>query len=80
VVLLKTLIDEGTLGRIFHYRAQFLQDWTISADLPQGGEGLWRLDIDVDQLRPGVLRAGSLHRKSDRHCLRWRVVGVVRRC
>ena len=47
VVLLKTLIDEGKLGRIFHYRAQFLQDWTISADLPQGGEGLWRLDVDV---------------------------------
>jgi len=47
VVLLKTLIDEGRLGRIFHYRAQFLQDWTISADLPQGGEGLWRLDLDV---------------------------------
>ncbi|EDY21475.1 conserved hypothetical protein [Chthoniobacter flavus Ellin428] len=22
----------------------FLQDWTISADLPQGGAGLWRLD------------------------------------
>jgi predicted dehydrogenase len=47
VVLLKSLIDEGRLGRIFHYRAQFLQDWTISADLPQGGEGLWRLDVDV---------------------------------
>jgi predicted dehydrogenase len=47
VVLLKNLIDEGKLGRIFHYRAQFLQDWTISADLPQGGEGLWRLDIGV---------------------------------
>src|SRR5947207_6049120 len=47
VVLLKDLIDNGTLGRVFHYRAQFLQDWTISADLPQGGEGLWRLDIDV---------------------------------
>ena len=47
VVLLKWLIDEGKLGRIFHYRAQFLQDWTISADLPQGGEGLWRLDVDV---------------------------------
>jgi predicted dehydrogenase len=47
VVLLKALIDDGTLGRIFHYRAQFLQDWTISADLPQGGEGLWRLDVDV---------------------------------
>src|SRR5881396_302387 len=47
VVLIKELIDQGKLGRIFHYRAQFLQDWTISADLPQGGEGLWRLDIDV---------------------------------
>ena len=33
------------LGRIFHYRAKFLQDWTISADLPQGGAGLWRLDV-----------------------------------
>jgi predicted dehydrogenase len=47
VVLLKDLIDQGTLGRIFHYRAQFLQDWTISRDLPQGGEGLWRLDVGV---------------------------------
>jgi predicted dehydrogenase len=47
VTLLKQLIDEGKLGRIFHYRAQFLQDWTISSDLPQGGEGLWRLDAAV---------------------------------
>jgi myo-inositol 2-dehydrogenase/D-chiro-inositol 1-dehydrogenase len=47
VVLIKQLIDEGKFGRIFHYRAKFLQDWTISADLPQGGEGLWRLDVGV---------------------------------
>ena len=47
VVLLKNLIDEGRFGRIFHYRAKFLQDWTISQDLPQGGEGLWRLDVAV---------------------------------
>jgi predicted dehydrogenase len=47
VVLLKQLLDEGKLGRIFHYRAKFLQDWTISQDLPQGGEGLWRLDVTV---------------------------------
>lgn len=47
VTLAKQLIDEGKLGRIFHYRAKFLQDWTISADLPQGGEGLWRLDVNV---------------------------------
>jgi predicted dehydrogenase len=44
VSLAKKLIDEGRLGKIFHYRAVFLQDWTISADLPQGGAGLWRLD------------------------------------
>ncbi|HWF47542.1 MAG TPA: Gfo/Idh/MocA family oxidoreductase [Bryobacteraceae bacterium] len=47
VTLLKQLIDEGRFGRIFHYRAKFLQDWTISQDLPQGGEGLWRLDAAV---------------------------------
>jgi predicted dehydrogenase len=45
VTLAKQLIDEGRLGKIFHYRANFLQDWTISADLPQGGAGLWRLDV-----------------------------------
>ena len=47
VTLAKQLIDEGRLGKIFHYRAKFLQDWTISADLPQGGAGLWRLDVGV---------------------------------
>src|SRR5205814_10467479 len=45
VALAKQLIDEGRLGRIFHYRAKFLQDWTISPDLPQGGAALWRLDV-----------------------------------
>jgi predicted dehydrogenase len=47
VVLIKQMLDEGKFGRIFHYRAKFLQDWTISRDLPQGGEGLWRLDVAV---------------------------------
>jgi len=47
VTLAKALIDDGRLGRIYHYRAKFLQDWTISADLPQGGAGLWRLDVGV---------------------------------
>src|SRR5207248_467753 len=45
VTLAKRLVDEGRLGKVFHYRAKFLQDWTISADLPQGGQGLWRLDV-----------------------------------
>lgn len=44
VTLAKQLIDAGRLGKVFHYRANFLQDWTISTDLPQGGTALWRLD------------------------------------
>jgi len=47
VTLLKALLDAKRFGRIFHYRAKFLQDWTISQDLPQGGAGLWRLDASV---------------------------------
>jgi predicted dehydrogenase len=45
VTLAKQLIDEGRLGRIYHYRAKFLQDWTINPELPQGGAALWRLDV-----------------------------------
>ncbi|HCS55421.1 MAG TPA: oxidoreductase, partial [Planctomycetaceae bacterium] len=44
VTLAKQIIDSGKLGKIFHYRANFLQDWTINSDLPQGGAALWRLD------------------------------------
>ncbi|MEL7497719.1 MAG: Gfo/Idh/MocA family oxidoreductase [Planctomycetota bacterium] len=44
VTLAKSIIDSGNLGRIYHYRANFLQDWTIAEDLPQGGAALWRLD------------------------------------
>jgi len=47
VSLAKQLMDEGRLGTIFHYRTKFLQDWTISSDLPQGGTALWRLDASV---------------------------------
>jgi len=46
VTLAKKMIEAGKLGRIFHYRAKFLQDWTISADVPQGGKD-WRLDVDA---------------------------------
>jgi predicted dehydrogenase len=47
VTLIKQLVDEGRLGKIFHYRAKFLQDWTISPDVPQGGAATWRLDVDA---------------------------------
>jgi predicted dehydrogenase len=47
VALAKQLVDEGRLGRVFHYRALYLQDWTINPKLPQGGNTLWRLDAEV---------------------------------
>jgi predicted dehydrogenase len=47
VMLAHQIIASGKLGKIYHYRANFLQDWTINANLPQGGEGLWRMDAAV---------------------------------
>jgi predicted dehydrogenase len=47
ISLAKQLIDEGRIGRPFHFRSNFLQDWTISPDVPQGGAGLWRLDVEA---------------------------------
>jgi predicted dehydrogenase len=48
VSLAKALIDEGKLGpQVYHYRAVFLQDWTISPDVPQGGDATWRLDLQA---------------------------------
>ena len=45
VALAKRIIGEGKLGRVFHYRANFLQDWTINANVPQGGKDTWRLNV-----------------------------------
>ena len=47
VTLAKQIIDSGKLGKIFHYRANFLQDWTINANVPQGGAGNWRMDLEA---------------------------------
>lgn len=47
ITLAKQMIDAGKIGRAFHFRANFLQDWTISPDVPQGGAGLWRLDVQA---------------------------------
>ena len=43
ITLAKQIIEEGRLGKIFHYRSAFLQDWTISPEVPM----IWRLDKDV---------------------------------
>ena len=47
VTLIKNMVEAGRLGQIFHYRAKFLQDWTISPDVPQGGAATWRLDVEA---------------------------------
>jgi predicted dehydrogenase len=47
IALAKQLIAEGRLGKIFHYRASYLQDWTISPKVPVGGAATWRLDKEV---------------------------------
>lgn len=43
VQLAKKLVDEGRLGRIYHFRAVFLQDWIVDPDFPL----VWRLDKQV---------------------------------
>lgn len=43
IVQAKKLIDSGALGRIFHYRAIYLQEWIIDPDFPK----IWRLDKSV---------------------------------
>ncbi len=39
VQLAKRLIDEGRIGKIYHWRAVYLQDWIIDPDFPL----VWRL-------------------------------------
>jgi predicted dehydrogenase len=47
VSFIHQIVTSGRLGKIFHYRSKFLQDWTISPDVPQGGAGTWRLDVEA---------------------------------
>lgn len=75
ITLAKQFMDEGRLGRVFHYRAKYLQDWTISPDLPQGGASLWRLDADV----AGSGVTGDLLAHSIDTAL-WLIGGVDRVC
>ena len=61
IALAKQVVDEGRIGRPFHYRATYLQDWTIAEDVPQGGAALWRLDIaDAGSGVTGDLLAHSI--------------------
>lgn len=40
IMIAKHLIDEGTLGQIYHYRGAYLQDWIADPDFPR----VWRLE------------------------------------
>ena len=40
---IKKLITEGTLGEIYHFRAQYLQDWIMDPQFPL----VWRLRKDI---------------------------------
>jgi predicted dehydrogenase len=39
VALARRLIEEGSLGDLFHYRGTYLQDWIVNPDFPR----VWRL-------------------------------------
>ncbi|WP_213584755.1 Gfo/Idh/MocA family protein [Paenibacillus sp. J2TS4] len=43
VQLAKKLVSEGRLGRIYHFRAWFLQDWIVDPQFPL----VWRLQKEV---------------------------------
>jgi len=43
IQLAKKFIDEGKIGKIFHFRATYLQDWIIDPEFPL----VWRLDKNI---------------------------------
>jgi len=43
VALARRLIDEGRIGKIYHFRAQYLQDWIMDPEFPL----VWRLQKDI---------------------------------
>lgn len=40
VALARQLIDDGSIGEVFHYRGTYLQDWLVNPDVPR----VWRLE------------------------------------
>jgi predicted dehydrogenase len=40
VALARQLIDDGLIGKIYHYRGTYLQDWLVNPDFPR----VWRLE------------------------------------
>lgn len=53
IAFARQLIDEGRIGKIFHFRALYLQDWTMNPAVPL----VWRMDKEV----AGSGVTGDLH-------------------
>lgn len=49
VALVRRMIDDGRIGKIYHFRARYLQDWALSPDLHL----VWR--FDKEQAGSGAL-------------------------
>ena len=43
IAFARQLVDEGRIGKVYHFRALYLQDWTMDPNVPL----LWRMDKDV---------------------------------
>lgn len=43
IILAKRFIDEGKVGKIYHFRALYLQDWIVDPDFPL----VWRLKKEL---------------------------------
>ncbi len=43
IALAKRMIEDGTLGRIYHFRARYLQDWIADPEFPL----VWRLQKEI---------------------------------
>ncbi len=57
VALARKMIGEGLLGKIFHWRSTYLQDWIIDPEFPL----VWRLDKSIAGSGPlGDLAAHSI--------------------
>jgi predicted dehydrogenase len=53
IAFARQLVDEGRIGRVYHFRATYLQDWTLDPSVPL----VWRMDKEV----AGSGVTGDLH-------------------
>lgn len=53
IAFARQLIEEGRIGKVYHFRALYLQDWTMDPSVPL----LWRMDKDI----AGSGVTGDLH-------------------